>query len=260
VALAWQDALAQAAGVALPGPERAVLGASVWLAYAADRWIEGWRLPAGRVQTERHRFSQRWRWPVLLVWVAVLAGAVALAFGRLTAAELTHGGLLLVGVAAYLLSHQLVHRHWRGRLPKEACTALLLGAGAAVFSLGRPGLRPVPFTAALALFVLLAFANCVLISVWEAEVDRQHGEASLAQLFGAAGARARLLRWGTAALAAAAAAAGSAGRPVMACALASALLLAALHRAEPRLGRRRARVLADAALLTPLLLLGLAAP
>jgi len=255
VAVAWQGALATAAGVSLPWPERAVLAASVWLAYCADRWIEGWRLQAGRVEPERHRFSQRWRWPLLLAWTVVLAGAVALSFRRLTAAELARGAGLLAAVSAYLLSHQLVHRSWRGRLPKEACTALLLGGGAAVFVLGRPGLRVPPFGTALGLFVLLCLANCVLISVWEAEVDRRHGETSLAQQFRAAGALAHLLPWATAILALAALVRVRPGSPVFLCALASALLLAALHRAEPRLGRIPARVLADVALLTPLALL-----
>ena len=42
------------------------------------------------------------------------------------------------------------------------------------------------------------------------------------------------------------------------CAAASAFLLSLLARAEPRLGRERARVLADLALLTPLVALALA--
>lgn len=254
VAVCWQDALARSAGVALGGPERIVLGSSVWLAYAADRWIEGWRLPAERVRTERHRFGQRRRWPLFAVWVAVLLLDVALSFRALTARELLRGAALLAAVSAYLLSHQLVHRRRRWRLPKEACTALLLGAGAAVFVVGPGGVRPGPLGAAASLFVLLCFANCVLISIWEAEVDRSHGETSLAQQFRRTGSLARSLPWLIAGGAAAVAAASAGSRPAAACAATSALLLGWVDRAEPRLGWARARVLADAALLTPLFL------
>ena len=41
VVLGWQAVLAHAARVRLEWPHAVVLSASVWLAYAADRWIEG---------------------------------------------------------------------------------------------------------------------------------------------------------------------------------------------------------------------------
>jgi hypothetical protein len=252
VAVLWQRLVAASASVATRAPEAVVLGCSVWLAYAADRWIEGWRLAPARILTHRHRFHQRWRWPILAAWAGVLVLDLLEAFRGLAPRELGAGALLLLPVAAYLLSHQLVHRRSRWRAPKEACVALLLGAGAAVFAAGRPGADLRGMALPLALFVLLCFSNCALISLWEDEVDREHGQTSLALQYGGASALGHVLPW---AIAAAAGAAWIAGVPharaAEGCAATSGVLLGLVALAEPRIGRVRARVLADVALLTP---------
>jgi hypothetical protein len=251
VVLLWQALLARTASVSLGGAERTVLGASVWLAYAADRWIEGWRLEPSRIQTHRHLFYQRLRWPIAAAWVLVLSLDIATAVRALSPREIEAGVLLLVPVAAYLLSHQFVHRHRPLRPPKEACVALLLGAGAGIFVLGRPGAGPA--AAPLALFVLLCFSNCAFISVWEDEVDRVHGQTSLALQFRSAAGPIRALPWVLAAVAAAVWTWGGGPQEApAACAGASAALLLLVDRAEPRIGRIPARVLADAALMTPI--------
>jgi hypothetical protein len=239
--------------VAATAPEALVLGCSVWLAYSADRWIEGWRLAPESILTHRHRFHQRWRWPMLGAWMLVLGIDVAAAAWGLTAAEFKAGLVLLVPISAYLLSHQLVHRQSRWRAPKELCVALLLGAGAAVFAAARPGADLRGMAVPLALFVLLCFANCALISVWEHEVDRSHGQTSLALQLGRTAALFRVLPW---AISAASAAVWLSGPPharaASACGAASGVLLGLVDLAEPRIGRVRARVLADVALMTPL--------
>jgi hypothetical protein len=252
VVVLWQVLIARSASVPAQAAEMAVLGCSVWLAYAADRWIEGWRLVPDSIRTHRHRFYQRWRWPLLALWIAVLALDVAAAFLGLHAAELRAGFLLLAPVAAYLLSHQLVHRKSRWRAPKEACVALLLGAGAAVFAASRPGADLQAMAVPLILFVLLCFSNCALISVWENEVDVSHGQTSLALQFGGAAAVSRALPWLIAALSAAAWFAGMPhARAAAACAGASGILLGLVDLAERRIGRSGARVLADVVLMTP---------
>lgn len=260
VALLWQALLARTASVAAGMPEAVVLGSSVWLAYAGDRWIEGWRLPPAAVRTQRHRFYQRWRWPTAALWAAVLGLDLVVALGGLPIRELRAGALVLVPVVAYLLSHQLVHRRSRGRIPKEVCVALLMAGGASVFVASQPGARLPALACPLGLFVLLCFANCALISCWEDEVDRSHGETSLALQFGRTRRLARALPWVAAVLAGILASAGGPSAPAEACALAAGVLLGLVDAAEVRLGRVRARVLADVALLTPLVPLLLRIP
>jgi hypothetical protein len=238
--------------VSVHPPEAVVLGCSVWLAYCADRWIEGWRLVPENIRTHRHHFHQRWRWPVAAAWAVVLGIDVATAATRLTGSEFRAGFFLLLPVCAYLLSHQLVHRHSSWRAPKELCVAVLLGGGAAVFIMGKPGADLRALAAPLTLFVLLCFCNCALISLWEDTVDLSHGQTSLALQSGRAAAYYRFVPWVISLIAAVAWFAGAdRTRPAAACAVFSAALLGLVDLLETRIGRSRARVLADVALMTP---------
>lgn len=254
VAVLWQWLLARPAGVTLGLPQAVVLGSSVWLAYAADRWIEGWRLAPGQVQTQRHAFYQRWRWPVFGLWLLVLAIDLGTAVTRLTRREFDAGLLLLAPVLAYLLSHQLIHRHHRWRAPKEVCVAALLGGGVAVFLVAQPAVAWTQLAAPLGLFILLCFANCALISIWEHEVDQSHGQTSLTLQFRGSTGLSRALPWLLALGATGLFFCETGGaRQAAACGALSGVLLGAVDRVESRLGRQLARVLADVALLTPLL-------
>lgn len=258
VALLWQWLLAGAAGITLGWPQAFILGMSVWLAYAADRWIEGWRLVPAQIRTQRHAFYQRWRWPIAAVWLVALAADLAVSFQRLSSREFNAGVVLLAPVLAYLLSHQLVHRHHAWRAPKEVCVAALLGGGVGVFLVSHPGAALPVLAGPLALFVLLCFANCALISAWEREVDETHGQTSFSLQFRRGADFSRRLPWILAALAMLLFFfTHGAARTASACGLASGLFLGVLDRAEPRLGRQPARVLADVALLTPLVPLAL---
>lgn len=253
VSIAWLVLLAGCLRVDLGWADVFVLGASVWLAYAADRFIEGWRLAPEDVRTPRHRFYQRWRGPVAVVWTAVLIADLVVAVTSLTRTEWMVGWALTAAVATYLLSHQFLHRTSRWRVPKEICVAGLLTGGIAVFlveSTPLDALMP-----PLVLFGALCFVNCVLISSWERDVDRSHQQSSLAL-------NARQSAWiGWApwllALVAAIAATSVPVRTIASCTAASALLLAAIDHLQPRMGWRPARVLADLVLLTPVVPLAL---
>lgn len=260
VLMLWQALLAARTPSAPSTAESLVLGLSVWLAYTADRWIEAWRLDPSSVRTHRHLFHQRWRWPVAAAWTVALALDVAEAARGLDLARFKAGLILLVPVCAYLLSHQLLHRDSRWRAPKEACVAVLLASGAALFVAAHPGARWGALAPSTGIFALLCFSNCTLISLWEDEVDLCHGQTSLALQLPGAGAL-RIAPWAVAALCGAAwlLKPGFAGTCAP-CGAASGALLGIVDLAERRTGHRLARVLADAALLSPALplLLGIA--
>lgn len=256
VAVLWQQLLARVAGLDLGWPGPAVLALSVWLAYAADRWIEGWRLDADVIRTPRHHFYQAHRWPVAALWLLALAADIVITLTHLDGRDIAAGLLLMVAVAMYLLSHQLVHRHRAWRVPKELCVAALLSGGTVVFLMKTP--QPSALMMPLALFALLCFTNCALISVWEREVDRAHGQTSLA--LGDADHE-RLIRqmpFMIAALAGVAAVLGDGpARNAALSASVSGVLLAVVDRLERSAGSQPARVLADVALMTPALALWL---
>lgn len=231
-----------------------ILAAAVWLAYSADRWIEGWRLPREDMQTRRHLFYQHYRWTTFGIWLAVFISNIALSFQTLKIAELKAGLLLLGPVVVYLLSHQLLHRKHALCLPKELCVALLFAAGIAIFSIAQV---PIDFNhggVLLILFGLLCFADCALISIWEDEVDRQHGQTSLALQYPGGHWLVRLLPW-IIALVSLGFIVHESGisRIAMVCICGSAILLGLIDLLQNRHGREWARVLADFALLTPLI-------
>lgn len=250
VSMLWQALLARVADVHLGWPRVFVLGVSVWLAYAADRWIEGWRLDTAQIQTPRHFFYQRFRWPVAALWVAAFAIDLGIAFTRLSRTDLIAGFVLVAAVAAYLLSHQLVHRHHPWRLPKELLIAVLLSGGVGVFLVEAP--RRGDVLMPLALFALLCFANCALISIWERHVDVAHGQTSLA-VDSALNTRAIRQLPLLIIMLAVVAAIGDVGAARLAAiaAAASAALLTMVDFGERRIGRQPARVLADVALMVP---------
>jgi hypothetical protein len=256
VALAWQALAAGEARVAPSRPAALVLGISVWLAYVADRWIEGWRLQPDQVRTQRHGFYQRLRWPVAAAWAGGLLADVAIAGFHLSRRELLAGTALLPLVMAYLLSHQLMHRTNRWRLPKEACVALLLAGGIAVFPAARlPAGHAGRLIIPTGLFILLAFGNCGLISVWEQAVDRSHGQVSLARQFVRGERLARGAAWLALGGGLLVALVLPSARATGACAAGSGALLLWVDRRQPKMGWEAARVLADLVLLTPLLAL-----
>lgn len=254
VALLWQWLLERVHGGTLLWHHRLVLGASVWLAYAADRWIEGWRLAPAQVRTQRHHFYQRARWPLACLWLLVLGADLGTAFTQLSRRELEAGFFLLAPVLAYLLSHQLAHRHHPWRVPKEICVAVLLAGGVALFPALQPTEHQHAFVAALLLFTLLCFANCALISAWESEVDKTHGQTSLALQFRRAANLSRRLPWIIVGLATLfGCLSGNRVLSTAACTVASGLLLIAIDYLERKTSWQLARVLADVALMTPLL-------
>lgn len=260
VAVAWQWLVARSAGDTLAWHHHVVLGVSVWLAYSADRWIEGWRLPADQMQTQRHLFYLQHRWTTFVGWVTMLVAAVGLAVHTLSLRELQSGLLVLLPVLLYLLSHQLVHRHHPLRVPKEMCVALLFAAGVVCFTLARIPNAWSQVAAPLGLFGLLCFTDCALISLWEHEVDRHHGQTSLALQYPGSRRLVRLLPWIIAAIALGFAVTESGPlRIATLCAAASGVLLGLVDRRHPRHGRQLSRVLADVVLLTPLVPWGLAA-
>jgi hypothetical protein len=254
VSVMWQWAATRSADIEPMPAHGVVLGAVVWTAYAADRWLEGVRVAEERLATERHRFYRRHRGGVAAVAVGAAAVTVAIAATQLTQRDLVWGLLLLAAALTYLLSHQGAHRHSRWRVPKEVCVAALLTAGVVVFPLSA---RPVAFEAIGATgawFLLLAFANCALISIWERDADTSQGQESLARSHPTWIPWLRTSPWFLAAVASFMTLAGRGGRFAGAAAL-SAVLLGVLDRVGPRLGAALARALADAALLAPLLAL-----
>jgi hypothetical protein len=256
VALLWQALFAWVVGVRLPWHDPVLLGLAVWIVYAADRWIEGWRLSPEIVQTPRHLFYIRHRWPVFGVAVAAMVATAAIAITCLDGREFKAGLILVIPTLIYLFSHQLLHRHHPLRLPKEICIAVIFALGCAIapavhapdhlMRLWLPGV----------LFCMLCFANCALISVWEKDVDSLHGQTSIALQLKGAPTFIRLLPWFIGIAAFAVMIAGDpAIKSAAACAASSGILMGILDLLQSRIGRIPARASIDITLMTPVFVL-----
>ncbi len=227
VAAAWQRFLAARFAAELPVAATVALAAAVWCVYLADRRLDARR---GALDAERHRVAARH--PRGYALAAACAGAVALsAATQLPAAYWLHGLAVGLGVAGYLAA---VHAAGGSALAGGA-KELLVGVGFAagvVVPLGVEGVPAAAWLPSVAAFAGLCWLNCRLIDRWESPGRRPPG------LDGALG---------VALLLAASVLPVAVGLAIAA----SVVGLLAVHLLCPR-RPRVARVLADAALLTPL--------
>jgi hypothetical protein len=244
VAVLWQILFLRCFHAAEDAPPAILLVTSVWLIYAADRVLDAWR---GECALPRHRFY-RAHWRLLLpIWIAVLAASAWLALTRLPAALLQHGLALLAAVAAYFAIVHGVRWTSRAKWPKEASVGLLFALGASLAAWSN--VRGIADAAAIALFFMLCWINCAAIQKWESSEWARHIDwsaldwpVSRASL-GVALVAGLLL---------------CLHRPILGGAeMASALAFVALDRFVGRLSPDALRVLADVALLSPVVFLPL---
>jgi hypothetical protein len=231
VAILWQILFArcfQAQAGVLPA---VLLLSTVWLIYSADRTFDAWR---GDRCSPRHEFYRRhWR-GVMPVWVAVLLLTAWLATTRLPEVLFRRGLILLVVVVAYFAFVHLGKRCW----PKEAAVGLVFALGATLAAWGS--VKTVADMATILVFSCLCWINCVAIQRWERE---RLDWSPVIVAMGVAFAACALLYL---------------SRPILGAAeMASAFGFLLLDRVRRRLSADAVRVLADVALLSPLLFLPL---
>ena len=249
VAVLWQVLFVRCFHLAVDALPAILLVTSVWLIYAADRAMDAWR---GECSSPRHRFY-RAHWRILVpVWTAVVAASAWLALTQLPALLLRRGCFLLAAVIVYFVAVHAYKAGARALWSKEASVGLLFALGASLAA--WTNVRTVSDAAAIALFFILCWINCAAIQKWEAGpwpgvprpttmstsyVDWPVGSAAMGVVFAAA-----VLLW--------------LHRPVLGGAeMASAFAFVLLDRSGRRFSPDALRVLADVALLSPVVFLPL---
>lgn len=255
IAVVWQELFARVFEVALQPAEREILAAAVWLAYSADRWLDGRQIPSGAATTPRHRFAQRHgRW-LPLPWLLVLIGAVTLAWRAVPHEHLVFGTALTAMVLLHLWLNRR-QREWEGiRGFKEIAVASLFALGTIFFV----HLRLAAFNAALwggaVLWAGLVFLNCAFIAAWEKKRDQAQGECSIITRW--PGLEAHLLKagyaWAALATFIALAWRENPVSRIAAPVVTSTLILMVIAKVGGSMEIEKRRTLADLALLTPLL-------
>lgn len=238
VAVAWQLLFTRCFHAGVNATATTLLMISVWLIYAADRVLDAWRAES---RLPRHEFYRKhWR-VVAPVWSAAFAFAAWLAWTHLSKSLFERGVAISLAVAAYFALVHALRPAW----PKELAVAIVFALGATVEAWNA--IRSPADIETIALFCGLCWINCAAIEQWEnRQWENRHWEQRMAEL--PVGAIAMLLA-GAATLA-------YPSRPVLSGAeIASALGFVLLDHERPRLSRDALRVLADVALLTPLVFL-----
>lgn len=259
VAVVWQLLFLRCFHLPVDPLPLVLLSVTVWLIYAADRTMDAF---SGERSTRRHRFyRENWRW-LLPVWVALLGAAGWLSLTRLSPSMLHAGFLLLGAVALYFCAVHSAPSRVRGAWPKEAAVGALFALGASLGAWQK--IQTGTDAAAILVFSCLCWINCAAIDRWEGErwnrkqcADEEIGSSQTGVRW------AKGMKWPLGATAL-----GIAGfalivffaqKPALAGAeMASAFAFLALELGRRRLSADALRVLADVALLSPLLFLPIA--
>jgi len=254
VAVVWQHAFAGLLAVQLEPANHWLLALAVWEVYFADRWLDAQR--GAHKDTERHRFHGRVGAGGAAASLLVGVAGMTLAARCLNGMGWAYASMLLAATGAwFLVTH--FRRERRRVLPKELSVGIIFAAGCLIqpLSLAQGNVNLVHVSVSAALFAWLCFLNCASITVWEALPADRDDPGSL--LNGWSGAPRSVPLLGFSLLAASALVIAfnlspELGRFACALALSSAALLALNHGAPGR-SRRASRILADLALLTPLI-------
>jgi hypothetical protein len=244
IAVAWQWLFAKTFHVTIGASILFVTGACVWMIYAADHLLD---VRSGATYSARHRFMARHsRWFVAsAIWVFASAAVAAWRFPLaiwVGALELTAAVGIYLGFV-HLLGDRVRH-HW----PKEFVIGAVFAAGSTIATwTSARGAWP-----AILLFAGLCTLNCCAVDYWE----WQGNGVLLRYPHTMTRWVARHFMWcAVGLLAAAVVVFALVGTMIPIAVSASVLLLMLVNGRRRWLSPEAIRLLADAALLTPLLFL-----
>lgn len=255
IAALWAWSFARAVAAPVSWTVLAVLSLGTWMLYVVDRLLDS-RPGALRVDLrERHFFHARHRRALLLCAALSVVPLAWLIVFRMPAAARREDTWIFLAAMVYFAAAHLPKI--RLRFPHELAVAPVFAAGTAVPAWAASAVAHVDLLWLAALFAALCWLNCAAIHAWESTKppSRWSFASSLALLIACVAAALML---------------PAQHHPgvfrLLAAMLVSALLLFALDRDFSRSRRHAAakhgdlstlalRILADAALLTPLLLL-----
>jgi hypothetical protein len=256
IAVLWAILFAQASRARLNPWDGLALALAVWLVYALDRLLDASRADNQHILQARHCFCFKYAGAFLVAIIIAMAAIAWIALRDLNPQERWNGTKIGCLVAAYMVC---IHAR-RGRLtrylPKEAFVGVLFAVGTTLPLWSR--LQNLPWSTFLSWvsFALVCVLNCTAIECWETLADPTTLPPQPASPVRWAGARigafALLLSFLSLVSALLPAAAYS-SRAFFAVSMA-ALFLYSIDCYRTRLSTVALRVLADAALALPALL------
>ena len=252
MAVLWAWSLARAAGAEASPATLAVLGIGTWLIYIADRLLDGRSPERANELRERHFFHIR-HTRTLLIAAGAACVPLLLLIAVMPAIARREDAWIFAVVLVY--SAAVHQRFIRIRFPRELAVGIVFACACAVPAWSGSGDLRGQLVALTAVFAALCFLNCTAIHAWEHPRDPgRWSRVSLMAVCIAAAAVVLIAVLHT-----------LEGVRVGISIATSALLLLALDREHHRAGKKAIpdampsaftlRIFADAALLTPALLL-----
>ncbi|MHB1672720.1 MAG: hypothetical protein ACYCSP_00570 [Acidobacteriaceae bacterium] len=174
VAVVWCLFFAAAFGLSLPPTALITLALGTWCVYVADRLLDGWRSTDMTGLRDRHWFYLRHRRPFVIAWIAAAVPLAYLIFFRVRAAVRTDDIVLcLLGMAYFLLIHNRPENY---RFSKEFFVGFLFSIATAVPTWTRLHQGRGLLLAAILTFGAVCWLNCVAIQTWE-DAEAKRGTA-----------------------------------------------------------------------------------
>ncbi len=155
-----------------------ILFSVTWLAYLGDRLLDCLRMPAVAMETPRHHFTLKYFRPLLVCWVLQAFFSTICLFYSLTIRELNWGFSLLIVLSIYFLSCFYFPRIARGMFPRELLVGIFFSIATHFFIWTQNPTWNYEFLWTFFGFLALCTLNCLCISRWEYQSDRQAGEVS----------------------------------------------------------------------------------
>jgi hypothetical protein len=265
VGVAWAALFVREGGGRLGLAEAVALALAVWVIYTTDRLLDGWSTQNRAELRARHVFCERHRRAFVGAVLAATGVIVFLAVTTLPLSEVRAGFGLGVVVVTYMVGIHLGRGALAQRWPKELAVGILFAAGATLPWWSRGVAISFGAMAAFGSLAVLCAGNCMAIESWERAGDertRDDGDKKAPGVGSSSKSRGRgfaveRMRGLAIALVGVAGVLGVLGvapqtmRGALAAAVAGAVLLLALHGLRHRLTPEALRVLADAVLLVP---------
>ncbi len=257
VAVVWLGAFSQAFDSPVVLSVYVVLFLAVWSIYVADRLLDGLRQKNWSLATGRHRFVRRHQKRFLSLLAVILPLAAVITLESLSVDLILAGLILCLMVVLYFTAFVRLFPQLKPLRAKEFACGLVFAFGTALgVDVVRDGvfIEPGKYLTPILLFAALCIFNCLIIaarerradlandpvaaSVWWKQLDRDLTVFGVVMLTGCG------IAWAL-----------SGQNYLYPACLLSALALVSVHFFQDRFPDSLSRVLADAALLCPLLLL-----
>jgi len=183
VAIAWALVFAKSAAVEVPRMEIAVLGLVVWLIYTVDRLLDGRPGARGNAGAfgsplrQRHLFHRIHSRTIACVAAGMAALTAVLVLTQIERQVLKPAVPVALILVLYMAWVHLGSGRILARLPKELAVGGVFAAGVALPAWSRLGARRWEFLVLTALFAAVCALNCVAIEEWEGARGRRRAAA-----------------------------------------------------------------------------------